>query len=366
METNERFLILDLFRCVAAFGVLIFHIIYKSNSGYSFVDGLYVLVDFFFVLSGFVLLTTFPQNKKGLLKDYRKFVFLRGLRLMPIPMIAIFLSLLPYWLGRLVTGRSDIFVFENSNKSLDDVISGMLLLQIVFSTSIFLVIPLWSLSAEWITNLITALFGPLKSNSPILLLICFGYLALFYGMANDKEWIAMIGATRGWEALGRAIIGFSIGMLIRKNYKYLKNFTGRFSLTLALVLFAIANTTWFYVGFSNLYFISIVFGVVVLHLSSMKISKTSKLGRISKSVGHYSFGLYVFHMVFLMWFNYWDSSPGFGEGDVNWIRYFVIKTMVVGGLSLIATHLSIKYVEGPIRKFGAFLIDQDDNARKLG
>ena len=45
---------------------------------------------------------------------------------------------------------------------------------------------------------------------------------------------------------------------------------------------------------------------------------------------------------------------------------FVIKTMIVGGLSLIVTHLSINYVEYPIRKFGAFFINQDDNARKLG
>ena len=153
-------------RGVAILLVIISHfIIIPSFTGLHFLNFGFWGVNIFFVLSGFVLLPTFPQNKKGFLKDYRRFVFLRAIRLMPLPMIAIFLSLLPYWFGRLVTGRSDIFVFENSNKSLDDVISGMLLLQIVFSTSIFLVIPLWSFSAEWITNLITALFGPLKSNT---------------------------------------------------------------------------------------------------------------------------------------------------------------------------------------------------------
>lgn len=355
METNERFLILDFFRGIAAFGILIFHIVYKSNSGYHFVDGIYVLVDFFFVLSGFVLFPSLPQNKRGFCRDYRNFVFCRALRLMPIPMIAIFLSLAPYWLGRLATGRSDIYVFEDSNKSLDDVVSGLFLLQIFFSTSIFLVIPLWSLSAEWITNLIAAFFGPSKSSFPIVLIILTGYLALFYGMANDKEWIEMIGATRGWQALGRAIIGFSIGMLIRKHYIFLQKYVGKKSLLLALTAFIVANITWFYIGFINLYFVSIIFGVVVLLLASIKTSNTSKLGRMSQIFGHYSFGLYAFHMVFLMWFNYWDSPQGFGDGDINWIRYFVVKTIVIGGLSIVATHLSIKYVEGPVRKLGTLL-----------
>jgi peptidoglycan/LPS O-acetylase OafA/YrhL len=50
----QRFILLDGLRMLAALGVLSFHVVVITD--YTQIDNLYVLVDFFFALSGFVLL----------------------------------------------------------------------------------------------------------------------------------------------------------------------------------------------------------------------------------------------------------------------------------------------------------------------
>jgi len=55
--SKHRFLLLDGMRGLAAIGIVIHHV---GKTSYTALDGLYLLVDFFFVLSGFVLQPSLP------------------------------------------------------------------------------------------------------------------------------------------------------------------------------------------------------------------------------------------------------------------------------------------------------------------
>ena len=52
---QHRFLLLDGMRGVAALGVLAFHVTVSATSDFQQMASFYLFVDFFFVLSGFVL-----------------------------------------------------------------------------------------------------------------------------------------------------------------------------------------------------------------------------------------------------------------------------------------------------------------------
>ena len=69
-------------RGFAALGVVAFHVMVITK--YRQLDSLYLLVDFFFVLSGFVLMPSMPGNVRAFPKDAVIFVFKRILRFWPM------------------------------------------------------------------------------------------------------------------------------------------------------------------------------------------------------------------------------------------------------------------------------------------
>ena len=85
---NKRFGYLDLARGVAALGILLFHT-YSSKPVFS---TLYTFVDFFFVLSGFVLANSISSANS--LKDLKRFLIKRVIRLFPMAGTTIVFTLL--------------------------------------------------------------------------------------------------------------------------------------------------------------------------------------------------------------------------------------------------------------------------------
>ena len=70
----------------------------------------------------------------------------------------------------------------------------------------FMVVPLWSLSAEWFANLLYIPMTPIRRSIGVLMAIALGYALLRHGLQDDTQWIDWIGPIRGTEALeiGRA------------------------------------------------------------------------------------------------------------------------------------------------------------------
>ena len=95
IKSNGRFIVLDGIRGIAAFAIFAYHLYLRHKS---FSDGFHIFVDFFFVLSGFVLA---PQLFMGNRNSSKKFLMNRILRLYPM--------LVPLFLARICIQRVPYF-----------------------------------------------------------------------------------------------------------------------------------------------------------------------------------------------------------------------------------------------------------------
>lgn len=214
---GHRFVLLDAFRGLAALLVVVFHAA-RDGSPFYRLDPLFLMVDFFFVLSGFVLLPSLPTSFRGFPAAAVAFVGKRVLRLWPMVLAAIAFSAVVYYAHMWWVHRSGAGFDYDINRTPARYAAAAGLLQIWLSKSIFIVVPLWSLSAEWFANVVFAPLAAVRRSIGIVLGVAGGVIMYRYGLATDREWISWIGPIRGWEALGRAMAGFGVGLLVRKAY----------------------------------------------------------------------------------------------------------------------------------------------------
>lgn len=348
---KERYLWLDLFRGAAAIAVLSFHIVVNHRPQ---LNGLYVLVDFFFVLSGFVLWPTMPKERRTFGKDFRNLLFRRILRLWPMLIAVIVTSNIIYLITHWLTHEWHF----DPNRRWGYIVAALLFLQTIVSTSMFMVVPLWSLSAEFFANLFFAPFTAIKGNKAIFYSVIFGYLVLNIGLTMDQGWIGFIGPIRGFEAIGRAIIGFGIGLLLRKNLDRLKGIQNPFFLLLS------GYGAWWSLfsdqsyGYNNTYFVGLIYAFFILQVSRYQLTSESAIGKFAGFMGRYSYGIYGFHQVMIDLTSHILKSPNSFKSDQVWLRYFIEKSSLVCFLAILATFLTHKLFEGPIQRWGSKVINR--------
>ncbi|MDB5875837.1 MAG: acyltransferase [Ramlibacter sp.] len=212
MAADARYEILDGLRGVAALGVLIFHLSIVG-APYTFPRG-YLAVDFFFVLSGFVIAHSYTSrlDRLSLLAFFR----IRARRIFPLSILGTLVGS-SYFLFRLA-------IQPNSQYTAADVVAGtffnLFLLpkpwvtaaptDTIFPTNT----PLWSLSFEMAVNLFwaallyrfrTAFIGSIAVVTAVALAV----LTVLHGSADlGATWPTFVGG------LLRALFGFCAGMLI--------------------------------------------------------------------------------------------------------------------------------------------------------
>lgn len=145
MSTNilNRFYFLDAARGIAAISIVVFHFF---SANIKILSGLYIFVDFFFVLSGFVLAKTYTSKLSRV--ELKQYVRSRFLRLFPMPLCTILLIVL----YQLALNIKHISNPANLNETIDikplTILLGILMLQNFSQSAMLLNFPLWSLSAE--------------------------------------------------------------------------------------------------------------------------------------------------------------------------------------------------------------------------
>lgn len=353
---SRRFHILDASRGIAALGVLVFHIFYPSPMRQFM--GLYVLVDFFFVLSGFVLYPSMPRHLSKFAKDGTRFVFSRVVRLWPTVIASITVSMGLYWWKQFSALRSDTYFDIDPNRSPSLIAAAFFLLQIIIplSGAIFILVPFWSLSSEWFANIIFAPLTLIKGQIGIILGIGLGYFCLYYGLLHDAQWISSLGPIRGWQALGRGLIGFGIGLLIRANLDRLLIIRNRVGLLITTALTIWAFTIWQSYTFTHLYFVSPLFGLLILQLTQIEFSSVGKAAKISTFLGTYSYGVYAFHILALEFYDYNVLRLNEFASSSEWWNYLIIKAIVVIIASTLVTFITLKLIDQPLQRRGRALI----------
>ena len=296
-----RFLVLDSWRGIAACLVALFHLdAYSHLYDVPFLRNSWLFVDFFFVLSGFVIAANYQQR---LLEGFGvgRFLFLRLGRLYPLhfAMLVLFISweLLKVLRRILVPGLSSMALFSIPQEAPDTILANLLLIQSLHLYD-FLTwnVASWSISTEFYTYVVFAacLVGLRKH----------AWVALPFAMIGGPVLIAMLsernmGTVYDWGII-RCIYGFAAGAIswnvYRKwNGELRKWLSGSMvewgALGLAVVFVSVAGTTLLSIAAPY------VFALVVL-VFAFEAGTASAILRLRPPVflGTLSYSIYMTHV----------------------------------------------------------------------
>lgn len=321
----HHYLGLDLLRGVSGYGVAISHyyaFIYKNQFS-EYIS--FIFVEFFFVLSGFVL---FPQllkifrNKKNLLIFYKR----RWLR--TIPLYFIFLIAISLLFKKLFS-----FDFFKYSFFLQDVIPNFL------NLNYFPIV--WSLSIEEFFYLFFPIFLLIVGKNNLLKKCAYLFIFLVLMKIIFLNFFDLDFLRKGTFLRLDAIL---LGFLIR--FFYLRvNFYFIFLLSIILISAYVGLYDYFFLNINNFFikFFFIIFlqffsGVILLLFLKIEFfNKFMIIKKISNYVSNQSYSIYLSHMIFIYLLI-----------DLN--IYTVIKFIIYLFLLIVTSAFSYYYIEKPILK----------------
>jgi peptidoglycan/LPS O-acetylase OafA/YrhL len=211
----KRFEALDSWRGLAACLVAFHHLVPSVDSHLNqlgLVPNSYLFVDFFFVLSGFVIAANYEQRLAEGFSVWR-FALLRFGRLYPLH-LAVLLALILLRLVHSASGLGTPSAFQPPLWSADTIIASLLLVQ---SLHLFDFTPWngpsWSISTEFYTYLLFAAVALSRRRIVLLLLPVAVASALALWML-----VGSIGTTFDWGLI-RCILSFSAGVMTWHAYR---------------------------------------------------------------------------------------------------------------------------------------------------
>ncbi len=361
-DSKPHYELLDGLRGVAALLVIWYHV----WEGFAFVGGGiienfnhgYLAVDFFFMLSGFVISYAYDDrwHKMGLKNFFKR----RLIRLHPMLIMGAIIGAITF----ILQGSTQ---WDGTQVSFSWVMIAMLLAMFFIPAvpnvgyevrgngEMFpLNGPSWSLFFEYIGNILYALIIRRLSNKALKILSALLGVALAYFAIMDLAGYGSIGV--GWTldkvnffgGLIRMLFPFTLGMVLARNFKPVK-INGAFWLCSAIlvVLFAVPYLEGKYAnGIYEIFCIACAFPIIVwLGASGSTNDKISS--NICSFLGNISYPVYIIHYPFMYLFYAWMMSkpqcPSFGEA-------LPIVVILIVGVILLA-HFLLKIYDEPVRKY---------------
>ena len=365
-DTKPHYEILDGLRGVAALLVVFYHIF----EGLSFAEGGtlittinhgYLAVDFFFILSGFVIGYAY-DDRLGKTMTLGNFFKRRLIRLHPMIIMGAVLGVVFYCLQGCVK-------WDGTH-----VATSMIMLALL--CALFFIPatpgagydirgngemfplngPSWSLFFEYIGNILYAVFIHRLSNKALTVLVFLLGIGLAWFALFDVAGYGMIGV--GWTLDGvnflggslRMLFPFSLGMLLSRNFKPVK-VRGAFWICsiVLLALFCVpyieGNSPICWNGLFEAICILFIFPVLVWIGASGKTTDKHST-QICKFSGDISFPLYAVHYPVMYLFYAWlidNKYYTFGE-------VWPVALIVYIG-SILLAYLCLKCYDEPVRKW---------------
>ena len=365
-DTKPHYDLLDGLRGVAALLVVWYHVF----EGYAFagakptvecINHGYLCVDFFFMLSGFVIGYAYDDrwNRSLTLKGFFQ---RRLIRLHPMVIMGAVLGTVTF----LVQGSVQ---WDGTHIATSAVMLALLL-------SLFLIPavpgcpyevrgngemfplngPAWSLFFEYIGNILYALFIRRLSDKALLALVIVLGAALGCFALTDASGYGCIGV--GWTldrinfvgGLLRMLFPFTLGMFLSRRFRPVRIKGAFWICSLILVgLFFIpyiaGNTPVLWNGLFEIVCIALVFPVLVWLGASGTTTDTFST-RVCKFLGDISFPLYIVHYPFMYLFYAWLIRTGqFSFGETWQVA------LCVYGWNLLVAFVCLKCYDEPVRKW---------------
>lgn len=368
---KPRYEILDGLRGVAALMVVIFHLseVFSYDPVYKHLNHGYLCVDFFFVLSGFVIGYAYDQRMKDGVMSRWDFMKSRLIRLQPMVLFGVILGAM-------------LFYFQDSAYYPKIAETSVWTLLLYVTLEFFMIpktpsynirgndelyslnIPQWSLMFEYFANLLYGLFVYKIVKKGLILLVCIFAVMLadsaltlnLFGalLPHDYPWSLNAGWSLDSEQLyiGVARVGFSFftGLLIFRLGKTINIKNAFWVCSLIIVGVVCMENVGGYEhplwdGIFNLACTLVLFPLTVAIGAGSKL-----LGRKSSAIclflGKISYPLYLVHYplvyLFFAWIDTHHDAPVF-------VLAFTSVSVVV--LDVILAYAAMKLYDEPIRKW---------------
>lgn len=348
---------LDGLRGVAAIVVVLFHLAEPLAGSHldNIVNHGYLAVDFFFLLSGFVIGYAYDDRWKKL--TFGDFMRRRIARLQPLVILGMTL------------GAIGFYFTDSTIWPLIHTVPVWKLIVVMLIGYTILPIPLsmdirgwqemhpmnsvgWSLFFEYIANILYALGIRKLSNKA---LACFVFLAgvllLHFAVTNANGDV-----TGGWTlnaehvriGITRTLFPFFAGLLLSRVSKpaRIKNAFLWCSLLVLLVLFMPRIGGAEHLWLNGLYeaFCIIILFPLIVYIGASAVVENPKEEKICKFLGDLSYPLYMTHYVLVYFYVAWVSN----HKGLTLLQALPFATLTFAG-SIILAYLSLKLYDEPVR-----------------
>ncbi len=364
-DTKPHYHLLDGLRGVAALMVIWYHVF----EGYAFAGGTtidtfnhgYLAVDFFFILSGFVIGYAYDDRwgKNFTMKDFIK---RRLIRLHPMVIMGAVVGAITFYI--------------QGSVQWDGTHIGISMVMLSLLCTIFFIPampgvgyevrgngemfplngPCWSLFFEYIGNTLYALFIRRLSNKALTIVVVLLGVALASFAIFNVSGYGNIGV--GWTLDGVNFIGgllrmlfpFSMGMLLSRNFKPMKLRGAFWICTLVMIaLFAVpyleGTESICTNGIYEAFCIIIAFPIL-LWIGASGTTTDKKSTQICKFLGDISYPIYVIHYPFMYLFYAWlIKNQLFTLGETWQVA------LCVYAWNILFAYLCLKLYDEPVRKY---------------
>lgn len=364
-DTKPHYHLLDGLRGVAALMVIWYHVF----EGYAFAGGTtidtfnhgYLAVDFFFILSGFVIGYAYDDRwgKNFTMKDFIK---RRLIRLHPMVIMGAVVGAITFYI--------------QGSVQWDGTHIGISMVMLSLLCTIFFIPampgvgyevrgngemfplngPCWSLFFEYIGNILYALFIRRLSNKALTIIVVLLGVALASFAIFNVSGYGNIGV--GWTLDGVNFIGgllrmlfpFSMGMLLSRNFKPMKLRGAFWICTLVMIaLFAVpyleGTESICTNGIYEAFCIIIAFPIL-LWIGASGTTTDKKSTQICKFLGDISYPIYVIHYPFMYLFYAWlIKNQLFTLGETWQVA------LCVYAWNILFAYLCLKLYDEPVRKY---------------
>ena len=354
-DTKPHYNILDGLRGVAAITVLCFHVFEAFATSHldQVINHGYLAVDFFFILSGFVM--GYAYDDRAI--STGNFIKRRLIRLHPMVVIGALIGAALFYL-------QGCEVWDVSQVSV-----GMLLVATLLN--IFLIPatpgseirgvgemyplngPSWTLFFEYIGNILYILLIRKLSTRALSVLVFLAGIGLTaYAMFRPEGDLCVGFSMTPMGMVGgslRLLFAFPAGLLLSRIFKPIK-VKGAFWIgSLAIVILSaiprIGGSENFWMnGLYDALCVILVFPVLV-YIGASGVITNKTADRVCKFLGDISYPLYMVHYPFIYWYFAWVKNE-----NLTFMESFPGAAALVVG-SILLAWLCLKFYDEPVRKY---------------
>ena len=364
-DTKAHYDLLDGLRGVAALMVIWYHVFegfaFASNSAIETLNHGYLAVDFFFILSGFVIGYAYDDRwgKSLTMKDFFK---RRLIRLHPMVIMGAVLGAITFCIQGSVQWDGTHIAISMIMLSLLCTIFFIPAMpgvgyEVRGNGEMFpLNGPCWSLFFEYIGNILYALFIRRLSNKALTVFVVLLGVALAAFAVFNVSTYGNIGV--GWTLEGvnflggslRMLFPFSLGMLMSRNFKPMKVKGAFWICTIALIaLFSVPYLEGLEpLCMNGVYeaFCVIVAFPIILWIGASGTTTDKQSTKICKFLGDISYPVYVIHYPLMYLFYAWlIKNQLYTLGETWQVALYVYA------LCIVLAYLSLKFYDEPLRKY---------------